>query len=144
MQSKPNSVILHWNHLSAELSCQRLARVSKQSESQASFTLSHHFYSPHGSQTRARARESERGKRAPHDSTVIGSFSSLWTHSTHPSTHLTVLKPQHLTLLLLWKRGSAHTATASDTHTHTAKHVRTIRGISFNSIPAEVETPAAE
>jgi len=63
------------------------------------------------------ASERER-VRASHDSTVIGSFSSLWTHSTHPSTHLTVLKPQHLALLLLWKSGNAHTQRQRVQHTH--------------------------
>lgn len=147
MQSKPNCVILDWNHLSTELSCQRLAKPgSKQSEGQESFTLSHHFYLPHGSQNEwMRARARERGKRAPHDSTVIGSFSSLWTQ-LHPSIdplNCPKTSASHVTAALETRKHS-HSDGEWHWHTHAANHARTIRHISFNSIPTEVETPAAD
>lgn len=115
--------------LSAELSCQLLARVSKQSEGQASFALSHHFYLPHGSQSE-RTRERERRKWAPHDSTVIGSIRKLFitVDSLHPSIdplNCPKTTASHVTAALEMRKRVKHT------HTHTAKRVRSI---SFNSI----------
>lgn len=92
--------------VNTQLLCQNNQRVIQSS------ALSHPFSSAYDCQNEwMNERETEIGREmGPHitqqSQEALGSFSSVWIHSTHPSTHLTVLKPQHLSWFMLCKNSS--------------------------------------